>query len=98
METPPGSFIWVSEFRPADAMQPHCEQSGLPPNWQGLSWVLRSAVIDRVVLAKTQRCGLEGVIRKPSIVPFVIVSFGWLWRSSNRSHTICLRAEGGIIS
>src|SRR5579872_3717459 len=35
-------------------MQPHCEQSGVPPNWHGSTFVRRSAESERVVLAKMQ--------------------------------------------
>jgi len=33
---PPRSLCRATAPRPADAMQPHCEQSGLPPNWHGV--------------------------------------------------------------
>ncbi len=35
--------------RPAEAMHPHCEQSGLPPNWQGEIGRLKSADTQVVV-------------------------------------------------
>src|SRR5215467_5463455 len=56
----PGSLILPIEFKPADAMQPHCEQSGLPPNWHGLTRLFRSAVIVRVVFAKMHSVGFDG--------------------------------------
>src|SRR6185295_2777519 len=36
---PPGSWTRPMELRPAEAMQPHCEQSGFPPNWHGVTFV-----------------------------------------------------------
>jgi hypothetical protein len=45
------------DFNPAEAMQPHCEQSGLPPNWQGLILPSRSAVTENVVRAKIHSLG-----------------------------------------
>ena len=42
--TVPSNLCVPSALRPAEAMQPHCEQSGFPPNWQGEMRVLRSAV------------------------------------------------------
>src|SRR5262245_26414188 len=38
-------------------MHPHCEQSGLPPNWQGVIRLSRSAVTLSVVRAKMHSLG-----------------------------------------
>jgi len=46
--------------RPADAMQPQLVQSGAPPNWHGVIFVVRSAEIVAVVLANTHSSGDEG--------------------------------------
>ena len=45
---------------PADAMQPQLLQSGVPPNWHGVIFVVRSADIVVVVRAKTQSSGDDG--------------------------------------
>ena len=34
--TSPPNRWFATEARPAEAMQPHSEQTGLPPNWQGV--------------------------------------------------------------
>ena len=47
------------DFIPAEARQPHCEQSGSPPNWHGVIRLFRSAVTDKVVRAKMAH---EGII------------------------------------
>jgi hypothetical protein len=43
-----------------EAMQPHCSQSGSPPNWQGVIGVERSAEIVSVVRAKMHSLGFLG--------------------------------------
>jgi hypothetical protein len=50
-------------FNPAEAMHPHCEQSGLPPNWHGVTSDSRFAVTVLVVLAKMQSAGVDGGFR-----------------------------------
>ena len=52
---PPGSRYAPTAVSPADAMQPHCEQSGLPPNWQGVMRCSKSAEMQLVVCAKMHR-------------------------------------------
>src|SRR5260221_560545 len=44
--------IWCrpTAARPADAMQPQFSQSGAPPNWHGVIFVVKSAEIVVVVL------------------------------------------------
>src|SRR5580693_7977228 len=46
--------------RPMEAMQPHCSQSGSPPNWQGVIFVFKSADTVFVVRAKIHSAGLLG--------------------------------------
>ena len=58
--TPPGSVWRATALRAADAMHPQLAQSGLPPNWQGVIFVWRSAERHSVVLAKTQSAGESG--------------------------------------
>ena len=41
-------------------MHPQFEQSGRPPNWQGVMRVSRSAENDRVTRANTQSSGEAG--------------------------------------
>ena len=41
-------------------MQPQLLQSGLPPNWHGVIFVVRSAEMVVVVCAKTQSSGESG--------------------------------------
>ncbi len=54
------------------AMQPHCEQSGVPPNWQGVILVFRSAENVSVVRAKMQSFGDAGGFRNSSIMRLCI--------------------------
>src|SRR5690348_18511547 len=46
--------------RPIEAIQPHCEQSGFPPNWQGSTFLCKSADKASVVLAKMHCAGELG--------------------------------------
>ena len=59
-EMKPASLCAATEARPMEAMQPQEEQSGLPPNWQGVILVSRSAEMVWVVKAKTHSSGLWG--------------------------------------
>ena len=53
--------LWAAmAARPIDAMHPHDEQSGFPPNWHGVIFVSRSADNVWVVRANTQSWGLCG--------------------------------------
>src|SRR5215831_16616571 len=56
----PSSRYSPIAFNPAEATQPHCEQSGLPPNWQGVILPCKSAVTESVVRAKIQSSGDRG--------------------------------------
>ena len=57
---PPMILCAPTAFSPAEAMQPHCEQSGLPPNWQGVMRCSKSAEMHDVVCAKMQLSGPSG--------------------------------------
>ena len=46
--------------KPIEAMQPQREQSGSPPNWQGLIFDVKSAEMVVVVRAKMQSRGFWG--------------------------------------
>ena len=53
-------FVIADGRKPMEAAQPHCEQSGLPPNWQGVMRLVRSAEMLVVVCAKMQSLGEAG--------------------------------------
>ena len=55
---PPGRRWRAMASRPADAMQPQLEQSGLPPNWHGAMWRSKSADTQVVVCANVHSAGL----------------------------------------
>ena len=57
-------------------MQPHCEQSGVPPNWQGVIFVFRSAEYVSVVWAKMQSLGDAGGFRNSSIMRVMHIDQG----------------------
>ncbi len=65
----PTSLRCPTAASPIEAMQPHREQSGSPPNWQGSTRVLKSAESVHVVWAKMQRSGDNGGDRNSSIIP-----------------------------
>ena len=46
--------------RPADAMQPQLRQSGLPPNWHGVTVVVKSDETQCVVFANMHSSGEAG--------------------------------------
>src|SRR5262249_23311461 len=58
--TKPRTRCLARAARPAEAMQPQCEQSGAPPNWHGVMRVSRSAEMLVVVRANTQSSGEAG--------------------------------------
>ena len=56
--------LWAAiEARPIEAMHPQDAQSGLPPNWQGVIFVCRSAESVCVVSANTQSAGCAAARR-----------------------------------
>src|SRR5207253_4477443 len=65
----PTSFLFPTAASPIEAIQPHREQSGSPPNWQGSTRVVKSAESVRVVWAKMQRSGDTGGDRNSLIIP-----------------------------
>src|SRR3974390_2973393 len=80
------------------AAQPHCEQSGVPPNWQGVIRVFRSAEIESVVRAKMQSRGDAGGLRNSSIILLGIPITGYLSRNRISSSVARLRWAGVRIS
>lgn len=68
-----------------DAMQPHCAQSGLPPNWHGVILVIRSAEMIPVVLAKMHSRGLRGGDANSRMTASGISNFGYLSRNCRSS-------------
>src|SRR3954466_11543010 len=81
-----------------EATQPHCEQSGLPPNWHGVTTVFRSAEITVVVCAKIQSSGDVGGIPQSLICASNMSSFGDAVRRRRSSATHCVRFVGERIS
>jgi len=67
------------------AMQPHCEQSGSPPNWQGVTRVFKSAEMVVVVLAKMQSRGEAGGCANYLIADAYMSSSGYTSRNRNNS-------------
>jgi len=51
---------WPTAARAIDAIQPHCSQSGFPPNWHGVMSVRRSAESIFVVRANMHSVGFLG--------------------------------------
>ena len=80
------------------AMQPHCEQSGVPPNWQGVIFVFRSAEKVSVVWAKMQSLGDAGGFRNSSIIRGCMSIRGYRSRNSINSSMTRLRWSGVRIS
>src|ERR1700730_1018620 len=72
---------------PADARQPQLLQSGAPPNWHGVIFVVKSADTVIVVRAKTHSSGDCGGAAYASISPCGIFSFGYRSRNAIRSAT-----------
>ena len=56
----PANLYLPKEARPAEAMHPHSAQTGRPPNWQGVTRVVRSAEMQVVACAKMHSRGDEG--------------------------------------
>src|SRR5438067_8690811 len=81
-----------------EAIQPHCEQSGSPPNWQGTTWLLRSAEMVCVVCAKMHSSGDDGGVRNSLINPSRMSSFGYFRRRNSISSTACMRCRTERIS
>jgi len=75
-------------------MQPHCSQSGLPPNWHGVMRRCRSDDTHSVVFANVHSSGLDGGLRYTSTIPFGMRSFGYRERRSRMVSTTRLRSSG----
>ena len=76
-------------------MQPHCEQSGSPPNWQGVTRVFRSAEMVVVVLAKMQSRGEAGGWANSLIAAGCMSSSGYSSRNRNSSAMARVRCARG---
>src|SRR5271163_4188678 len=81
-----------------EAMQPHCSQSGFPPNWQGVILVERSAETVIVVRAKIHSSGLFGGEEIFFMTISGISRTGYLFRSSSSSVIMVVRWTGVRIS
>src|SRR6185312_18612 len=66
--TPP-SLCAATAASPMDATQPHEEQSGWPPYWQGVTAVFKSAERTFVVNANTHSFGPAGGVANCRISP-----------------------------
>jgi len=84
-ESIPPNLCEAMEAKPMDAMHPQDAQSGFPPNWQGVIFVRKSADNVWVVSAKTQSLGLCGGEVNCRITASCMSSFGYCFRSSERS-------------
>src|ERR1017187_9722602 len=73
-------------------MQPHCEQLGSPPNWQGVTRVFRSAEMVVVVLAKMQSRGDAGGCANSLIADAYMSSSGYTSRNRNSSAMAHVRS------
>lgn len=65
-------------------MQPHCVQSGVPPNRQDVTRFFKSAVSESVVRAEMHSAGECGGLRYPSVACFGITSFGYAFPNSEK--------------
>ena len=74
--TPPGSRCRETAPSAAEAMQPQLLQSGLPPNWHGCIWRLKSADMQVVACAKVHSVGDAGGLASTAMRPRGIASFG----------------------
>ena len=91
---PPASRCAPTAFSPADAMQPHCEQSGLPPNWHGVMRCSKSAETQLVVRAKMHSSGLDGGVAYCLTSPSGIPIFGKRARIAISAATTRSRSSG----
>src|SRR5258705_9450606 len=84
-ESIPANLCEAMEAKPMDATHPQDAQSGFPPNWHGVIFVLRSADNVWVVSAKTQSWGLFGGEANCRITACGMSSFGNCFRSCDMS-------------
>ena len=94
----PPSLCAATAARPMEATHPHDEQSGFPPYWHGVTFVLRSAVSIWVVRAKTHSCGLAGGVANWRINPSTMSSFENSFRNFNISRIASARSDAVSIS
>src|SRR5437870_13720936 len=85
--TSPASLYLPIAASPAEAMHPHSEQTGCPPNWQGEIVVARSDETQAVTWAKMHSLGDAGGRKKPSRTTWGISTLGYSVRSSAISET-----------
>src|ERR1700755_1447464 len=81
-----------------EAIQPHCSQSGSPPNWQGVILVERSAETIMVVRAKIHSSGVLGGEEISLMTISGISSTGYFFRSPYSSAMMTARWAGVRIS
>src|SRR5207253_9861058 len=72
----PNTRYWAIAARPTEAVHPQLLQSGMPPNWHGVIFVVKSAEMLLVMRAKTQSFGDSGGGANNSISSFGSVSLG----------------------
>ena len=76
-------------------MQPHCEQSGVAPNRQGVSRLFRSAVSESVVRAKMHSAEDCGGLKYQRVTSSGIAGFGYLLAKSDRCASSTARSTPG---
>src|SRR5207244_10615404 len=62
----PANLYFPMEAKAAEATQPHSVQTGLPPNWHGVTTVAMSAEMHVVTWEKIHLCGAAGGCSNPS--------------------------------
>src|SRR4029077_6076737 len=92
--TKPHSLWRPTAARPAEAMHPHCEQSGLPPNWHGVMRCSKSAEMHEGVCAKMHSSGLLGGVAYCLTSPSGIAIFLYLRLSDISAATTRSRSSG----
>src|SRR6185369_17528985 len=76
-------------------MQPHCEQSGLPPYWHGVMAFSRSADRHSVVFEKMHSSGFLGGFKYPRTTDGIMsCSFGSLAYNETISSTSSFLSAG----
>src|ERR1700682_3854874 len=91
--TNPASLYLPIAARPAEAMHPHSEQTGRPPDWQGEIVEARSAEIQAVTCAKMHSRGDAGGRKKPSRAARGISTLAYSVRSCATSETTLTRSS-----
>src|SRR5712671_3579847 len=91
--TSPTNLCLPIAASPADAMHPHSEQTGRPPNWQGEIVVARSAEIQAVTCEKMHSRGDAGGRKNPSRTAPGISTLAYSVRSCAISETALTRSS-----